>query len=175
MVSTSTTNVIGYCSGSATSRTIIVGSGGNTWIWSPEGWDLTHPANPSAELPIEGVRLDCELTDVKIDPIKTALVIVDMQNIGLNKALDPPSAPPMYEAQDAILKYAIPAAQKLGLQVIWLNWGLTEDDLANIPPAEVRVFAFDVNTTEVDDYGLGECHYYMDPLIEGVSWHFCIK
>lgn len=52
----------------------------------------------------------------------------------------------MYEAQDAILQYAIPAARKLGLQVIWLTWGLTEDDLAAMPPAQVRVFAFDVNT-----------------------------
>lgn len=33
--------------------------------------------------------------------------------------------------------------------------GLTEEDLVSIPPAEVRVFAFDVNTEKVD-YGLGD-------------------
>jgi len=138
-------------------KRVLVGTAGNTWIWSPGGWDLTRPADPSSDLPGNGVHLDCEIVNVKIDPFKTALVIIDMQNIGLNKALDPPSAPPMYEAQDAILRYAIPAARKLDLQVIWLNWGLTEDDLASMPPAEVRVFAFDVNTKKVD-YGLGDRH-----------------
>lgn len=136
---------------------ILVGTEGNTWIWSPDGWDLTHPADPTSNLPEKGIYLDCDLVNVKIDPNKTALVIIDMQNIGLNKALDPPSAPPMYHAQDAILQYAIPAARKLGLQTIWLNWGLTEEDLTSMPPAEVRVFAFDVNSNKVD-YGLGDRH-----------------
>ncbi|EEP78974.1 predicted protein [Uncinocarpus reesii 1704] len=136
-------------------KAILVGTGENTWIWSPDGWDLTRPADPSANSSKNGVHLDCELVNVKFDPVKTALVIIDMQNIGLNKALDPPSAPPMYEAQDAILQYAIPAARKLGLQIIWLNWGLTEADLASITPAEIRVFAFEPNTTKVD-YGLGD-------------------
>ncbi|KAF4439748.1 isochorismatase family protein [Fusarium austroafricanum] len=27
-------------------------------------------------------------------------------------------------------------SHKLGLQIIWLNWGLTQEDLDNIPPAE---------------------------------------
>lgn len=134
---------------------ILVGTKGNTWIWSPDGWDLTHPTDPRSNLSENSVHLDCELVNIKIDPKKTALVIIDMQNIGLYKALDPPSAPAMYEAQDAILQYAIPAAPKLGLQIIWLNWGLTEDDLANMPPAEVRVFAFNANTDKVD-YGLGD-------------------
>ncbi|KFG86488.1 isochorismatase family protein [Metarhizium anisopliae] len=135
----------------------LVGTEGNTWVWTPDGWDLTHPADPTSNLADNGVDLDCELANIKLDPIKTALVIIDMQNMGLHRALDPPSAPPIYEAQDAILQYAIPAARKLGLQIIWLNWGLTEDDLATMPPAEVRVFAFDINTEKVD-YGLGDRH-----------------
>lgn len=138
-----------------TEQRIVVGAEGNTWIWSPDGWDLTHPADPCSNLPENGVHLNCELVDIKIDPTKTALVIIDMQNIGLNKALDPPVAPPMYKAQDAIVQYAIPAARKLGLQIVWLNWGLTEDDLTSMPPAEVRVFAFEANTKKVD-YGLGD-------------------
>lgn len=134
---------------------ILVGTGASTWIWTPDGWDLTHQADPCSKPPPTSVHLDCELVNVKIDAAKTALVIIDMQNIGMNKALDPPSAPPMYDAEQAILQYAIPAARKLGLQIVWLNWGLTDHDLANMPPAEVRVFAFDVNTEKVD-YGLGD-------------------
>ncbi|KAG8668257.1 hypothetical protein FPOAC2_07547 [Fusarium poae] len=134
---------------------VLVGAKGNTWIWSPDSWDLTHSDNPNLNPPTNSILLNCELVNVKIDSTKTALVIIDMQNIGLNKALNPPSAPPMYEAQDAILQYAIPAARKLGLQIIWLNWGLTQDDLDNIPPAEVRAFAFEANTSKVD-YGLSD-------------------
>lgn len=126
------------------------GRDGNAWTWSPDGWDLTHPTGQTSTLAENIVHLDCELVNIKIGPVKTALVIIDMQNIGLNKALDPPSALPMYEAQDAILHFAIPAARKLGLQIIWLNWGLTEDDLVTILPSEIRVFAFDVKTEKLD-------------------------
>ncbi|CAI7656728.1 unnamed protein product [Penicillium pancosmium] len=35
---------------------------------------------------------------------------------------------------------------QLGLQIIWLNWGLTENNVANFPPAEVRVFDFKTNS-----------------------------
>ena len=141
--------------GTQSRQGILVGTGESTWIWSAEGWDLTHSEKQRTLQSANGVNLDCELVNVRIDPKKTALVIIDMQNIGLNKALDPPSAPPMYKAEDAIFRYAIPAARKLGLQIIWLNWGLTEQDLCNLPPAEVRVFAFEVNTEKVD-YGLSD-------------------
>jgi hypothetical protein len=87
--------------------------------------------------------------------MQTALGIVDMQNIGLSKELDAPSAPPIYGTQNAILQHAIPAAGKLGFQIIWLNWGLTEEDLRSMPPSEVRVLPFEVNTHKVD-YGLGD-------------------
>lgn len=140
-------------SGHPVSQNIIVGRQGNTWVWSPNGWDLTHSADPSS--PQDGIQLDCELVNVKIDPKKTALVIIDMQNISLSKALSPDCPAPMYEAQDAILQYAIPAARKLGLQIIWLNWGLTKNDIANLPPAEARIFAFEANTKKVD-YGLSD-------------------
>lgn len=137
------------------SQSILVGTGESTWVWSADGWDLTRSESPISPQSSNAVNLDCELVNVRIEPRKTALVIIDMQNIGLNKALDPPSAPSMYKAEDALLRYAIPAARKLGLQIIWLNWGLTEQDLSNLPPAEVRVFAFKANTEKID-YGLSE-------------------
>jgi len=89
--------------GNDPNENILIGTEGNTWLWTPDGWDLTHSADSSSNLPVNGIHLDYELIGVKINPAKTALVIIDMQNIGLNKALDPPSAPPMYAAQDAIL------------------------------------------------------------------------
>jgi nicotinamidase-related amidase len=38
--------------------------------------------------------------------------------------------------------HAIPAARKAGMRVIWLNWGLTADDLRDMPPAVRRCFGF---------------------------------
>lgn len=134
---------------------IVVGAGDNVWIWTPDGWDLTHPADPTSTLPGSGIQLDCEIANIKIDPIKTALVIIDMQNWLLNKTLRPTVAPPVCEAQDALLQHAIPAARKLGLQIIWLNWGFTEEDLTSLPPAEVRLCAFNI-IKHKKDYGFGD-------------------
>lgn len=134
---------------------VVVGAGDNVWIWTPDGWDLTHPADPSSTLPGNGIQLDCELANIKIDPTKTALVIIDMQNCMLDKALNPAAAPAVYEAQDAILRYAVPAARKLGLQIIWLNWGLTEEDLTSMPPGEVRLCAFKI-IKHKKDFGFGD-------------------
>lgn len=136
-------------------KSILVGTGDSTWIWSSHGWDLTQLPDCRTSHPDYGVDIECELVNVKVDPAKTALLIIDMQNIGLHKALDPPSAPAMYAAEKAIYNYAVPAARKLGLQIIWLDWGLTEQDLLNLPPAEVRVFAFEANTDKTD-YGLSD-------------------
>jgi hypothetical protein len=136
------------------SQKILVGSEGNTWLWSSDGWDLTRQKDPG-NLSTTGVHIDCELVNIKVDPMQTALIIVDIQNIGLSKELNAPSAPPMYDAQNAILQHAIPAAGKLGFQIIWLNWGLIEEDLKIMPPSEVRVITFKVNTHKVD-YGLGD-------------------
>ncbi|CAF4018459.1 unnamed protein product [Rotaria sordida] len=43
-------------------------------------------------------------------------------------------------ASHQLLKYAIPAARKADIQIIWLNWGLTEEDIDQAPPALKRAF-----------------------------------
>lgn len=47
-----------------------------------------------------------------------------------------------HDACDQLVKHAIPAARKAGVRVIWVNWGLTDDDLDNIGPAVTRAFGF---------------------------------
>ena len=42
-----------------------------------------------------------------------------------------------------VLSTAIPAARKAGIRVIWLNWGLTDEDIENMPPSTLRAFGFE--------------------------------
>jgi nicotinamidase-related amidase len=72
---------------------------------------------------------------------RSALVIIDMQNYFLSSALGR-SRGSGHVACDNLIQYAIPAARKAGMQVIWLNWGLTDEDLKTMPPAVTRCFGF---------------------------------
>ncbi|KAI1737185.1 Isochorismatase hydrolase [Xylaria scruposa] len=136
---------------------IVVGSPGNVWLWSQDsGWDLTRHIGSNADSSEPRLLLKCEISNVAIDPHKTALIIVDMQNFSMCSTLRPDTAvPAVFEVEEMLLKYAIPAARKAEIQIIWLNWGLTESDLAAIPPGVLRVFNFKAASQEVD-YGLSQ-------------------
>ena len=124
----------------------VVGPPQNFWLWSPEeGFDLSRPPNAdSAPLP-SSLHLSCQVSNVTIDPAKTALLVIDLQNFTLSRALRGDLPPEMSEAEDAIMEHAIPAARKAGIQVVWLNWGLTDEDLQTLPPQQFRVFGWTCN------------------------------
>lgn len=50
-----------------------------------------------------------------------------------------------------MLQHAIPAARRAGIRIIWLNWGLTDDDLQSMPPATFRAFGFSTVAAEAFD------------------------
>lgn len=124
------------------------------WIYdSRAGFDLTRPwpitSGPSAN----AITLQTTTSNIAIDPDKTALVVIDMQNMFLSPALGRPSDSKGLQAQEALLKYAIPAARKAGIQIVWLNWGLDNDDLKSMPPADHRAFGFvEVPIDEFEKY-----------------------
>lgn len=132
----------------------VIGSQNNFWIWLPDvGWDLTHPANMDTSLPGPRLHLECEISNVVIDPSKTALVIIDMQNFSMHRALGREVPASMEQVEATLVKLGLPAARKAKIQVVWLNWGLTEDDLHDLSPAMLRVFAWRANS-HLTDYGL---------------------
>lgn len=45
-------------------------------------------------------------------------------------------------AQDELLQHGIPAARKAEIQIIWLNWGVDEEDLQALPPSAIRMFGW---------------------------------
>lgn len=47
-----------------------------------------------------------------------------------------------HAACDQLIEHAIPAARKAGIRIIWLNWGLSDEDMKTLPPAVKRTFGF---------------------------------
>ena len=135
-------------------KKMVVGSPDNFWLWSlEEGYDLSRPSNPESPPVSSNLHLECQLSNLTIDPAKTALLIVDLQNFTLSSALRKDLPPEMFEAEEKILSYGIPAARKAGIQIIWLNWGLTDAGLLTLPPQQFRVFGWS-SINEDSQYGI---------------------
>ncbi|KAK0712649.1 Isochorismatase-like protein [Lasiosphaeria miniovina] len=88
-------------------------SKGNFWLWDAQSvFDLTHPPTRTSEPVQPRLTLQCALTPVAIDPAKTALVIIDMQNYNMSSALG--NHVQAYRDDEAnILAHALPAAQQI--------------------------------------------------------------
>lgn len=70
-----------------------------------------------------------------------------------------------HSACDNLIQHAIPAARKAGIRVIWLNWGLTEQDVKEMPPAVKRAFGFFSIPAEDDfpaDFGASKASVSVD-------------
>ncbi|OLN84380.1 Peroxyureidoacrylate/ureidoacrylate amidohydrolase RutB [Colletotrichum chlorophyti] len=77
-------------------------------------------------------------TSISVAPEGSALVIVDMQNFFLHPSCRD-HAPGLAAVERT--KLLIEKCRELGVQVIWLNWGLTDDDLAQMPASVQRGFS----------------------------------
>lgn len=113
------------------------------WLYDSEtGFDLTRPKNLTGKSEVDTITISTTNLPVTIDPAKSALVVVDMQNFFLAEALGRPAKSKGLIAQEQLLEYAVPAARKAGIQIVWLNWNLSEDDLERMHPATLRAFGF---------------------------------
>lgn len=105
----------------------------NYWRKYPNGtFDLTRgdrsPVTSPKLLPMMGDR-----SSIIIEPNRTALVIVDMQNFFLHPDLSPGARTGREAVQPTV--DIIEGFRKNEMKVLWVNWGLTEYDLLTIPPA----------------------------------------
>jgi nicotinamidase-related amidase len=87
------------------------------------------------------VSINTTTSPIKVDPSKSALVIIDMQNFFLSESFGRGKGAG-HRACDNLVNHAIPAARKADIRVIWLNWGLTDEDIKTMPPAVRRAFGF---------------------------------
>ncbi|KAI0532596.1 isochorismatase family protein [Xylaria digitata] len=129
---------------------VVVGNSSNFWLFTNrDGFDMTHPATPSSPPVYPRVTLETTNSTITIAPNKTALVIIDMQNFFLSAALGR-SHREGHEAEEKLLKLGIPAAREAGIQIIWVNWGISEAGLETLPPTIWRVFGWEI--TEDDNF-----------------------
>ena len=126
----------------------LIGKVPNHWLHSPSPplFDLTRPAPPKFAVPSPdaSVKLATTTTPIIISPSLTALVIIDMQNFFLSTCLGRSADGAGNMAGQRLLETAIPAARKAGIRVIWLNWGLTDDEIEEMPAGIRRAFGFEV-------------------------------
>ncbi|KEF60932.1 uncharacterized protein A1O9_02496 [Exophiala aquamarina CBS 119918] len=129
-----------------THRKGIIGNPHSTNFWlydSINGFDLTRPSSPTAPSTTKNVKFRTTTVPITISAPKSALVIVDMQNFFLSPCLGRPRDSKGLKAQQQLLDHAIPAARKAGIQIMWLNWGLTETEISEMPPGTLRAFGFE--------------------------------
>ncbi|KAF2248345.1 Isochorismatase hydrolase [Trematosphaeria pertusa] len=140
-------------------RKALIGSPSNFWLHhTSHGFDLTHPSSPTASTLEPKVTIQTTTSPITISPSKSALVIIDMQNFFLSESFGR-NRGPGHAACEQLIKHAIPAARKAGMRTIWLNWGLTEKDVKEMPPAVKRAFGFFSIPAEeefAEDFSAGE-------------------
>ena len=128
-------------------RAIIGNPPNHYWLYSssPPTFDLTRPHPPDFEVPSpkSSITVATSTKNIVISPSKTALLIIDMQNFFLSPYLGRPSDSAGNKAAEHLMDAAIPAARNAGIQVIWLNWGLTDEEIKQVPPSTRRAFGFE--------------------------------
>lgn len=109
----------------------------NRWQFTGEAVDLHRPL-----LPVRAATLRAEPAPVVLDPSRTALIVVDLQNdfctpggwlagMGVDVSVLAPAVE--FSAR------VVAAARSAGVPVIWLNWG-NRPDQANVPPGVAHVY-----------------------------------
>ncbi|KAK5171560.1 hypothetical protein LTR04_001816, partial [Oleoguttula sp. CCFEE 6159] len=111
--------------------------GDDQWFYIPETkrFDLSRGSVRKLVVDADdGIR---NHRGVMLDPDLTVLVIIDMQNYFIHPTFR--HHPGGIAAVEPTLKF-IQKCREQGIQVAWLNWGITEHDLKIMPPAVQRGF-----------------------------------
>ncbi|KAF3051125.1 hypothetical protein E8E11_008293 [Didymella keratinophila] len=125
-------------------RKAHIGTNSNFWLHSSHtGFDLSRPSAASTNgTKSSNHTVQTTTSPITLDPSKSALVIIDMQNFFLSPALGRSTDSPGHRACAQLIGNAIPAARKAGMRVVWVNWGLTDNEIKEMPPGVKRAFGF---------------------------------
>lgn len=115
----------------------VLFGGDDTWIYDPntKRFDLSRGSKSKLVIDADdGIR---DHRGCMVDPEKTLLLVVDMQNFFIH-----PRCCDHVEGLAAVtptLK-VVERCRHEGIQVAWLNWGIDEWNLRRMPPAVQRAF-----------------------------------
>ncbi|KAI1774504.1 isochorismatase [Hypoxylon cercidicola] len=126
----------------------IWGPKGDEWTYASDAklWDLTRGI-PSPGFMMRTTEGPTDAT-IMLTPALSALVVVDMQNFFIHpRCNDHPTGLAAVERTMEVVK----RCREIGLKVIWLNWGLSEEDLSSMPAATERSFARSLVTPSLDN------------------------
>lgn len=132
----------------------IIGNYYNYWKLQDNGttYDLTRqdrmPVTSPKKLPMMGSR-----QSALIEPNRTAMIIIDMQNYFLHPKLSPSATLGRAAVQPTL--NMINAFRANGMKVLWVQWGIDNADLVTMPPSFLEGFSDDhtVATSFCSDMG----------------------
>ena len=107
------------------------------WLVTPSTVNMAMPA----PAPL-AVMIDCQPQSVIIDLLRTAIVVIDMQNDFCTKGGWVDGLGGDYQADRAPiapLQKLLPELRQVNVPVIWVNWG-NRPDLANMPPSQIHLY-----------------------------------
>ena len=145
-------------------RRAVIGNASNFWPHSTRtAFGLTHPSSPTATEPSPRLRFNTTTTPTTLSPAKTTLVIIDMHNFFLSPSFGRAEGAG-HAAMEKLLQFAIPVAQKAGIRIVWLNWGLTDEEVHNMPLAVKRAFGLEAIAEAIEEASNGATNE--DPFVE---------
>lgn len=117
---------------------VAFGKGPDRWLYHPNSgyFDLCRRSPAKVLIPSH----DEHMSGIVIDPSRTLIVIVDMQNYFVHPACYPHAAG--LAAVQPILN-VMDQSRRLGIQIGFLNWVIEEKDLEEMPPAVQRGWSMD--------------------------------
>ncbi|KAB8225804.1 Isochorismatase hydrolase [Aspergillus novoparasiticus] len=110
-----------------------IGNYYNHWIYANGVFDLTRSDLMDVTKPIAITNMLGSRKTAVIEPSRSALVIIDMQNYFLHPVLAPDAT-----AGRAIVNTTIEmvkAFRKADMKILWVNWGIDDFDLMTMPPS----------------------------------------
>ena len=139
-------NGLGY-----TGNITTLGNVYNYWNVTADGvYDLTRsnvaPVTNPVEIPMSGSR-----QRALIEPSRSALVIIDMQNFFLHPALAPKATNGRGVVNATV--NMINGFKAAGMKTLWTFWGLDDFDLLTIPPAFKAGFATNGSNLADETFG----------------------
>ncbi|KAK4543522.1 hypothetical protein LTR36_005417 [Oleoguttula mirabilis] len=124
--------------------------------WKLTNNKTTYDLTRSDRMPVTSPKLIPMIGSRKqaiIEPNRTAMVIVDMQNFFLHPQLSPYAVNGRKAVQPTL--NMIDAFRATGMKILWVNWGIDNFDMVTMPPSFLEGFSsnHEMNTTFCTEMG----------------------